>query len=242
MRMTFMNNWPSIIQDWLFPPTCLLCGDPGAEGRDLCGACAEELPRNRPACPVCALPLPFADDLPCGRCLADPPAYARAVVPFHYAPPIDYLIRSLKFNARFPCARLLGQLLAEALAAETDRPHCIVPMPLHVGRYRARGYNQALEIAREVSRILAIPLDPQACARVLPTRPQTRLSGKERLRNVRKAFRASGAMNARHVAILDDVMTTGATVGELAQALRKAGAARVDVWAVARAGYDRGGG
>lgn len=174
----------------------------------------------------------------CGRCLTDPPAYDRAVVPFRYAPPIDYLIRALKFDARFPCARLLGQLIAETLAQETERPQSILPMPLHGERYRTRGYNQALEIARTVSRVLSVPMDPEFCARVLPTLPQTRLSGKERLSNVKKAFRIDAPLRAEHIAILDDVITTGATVGELAKTLRSAGARRIEVWAVARAGFE----
>jgi ComF family protein len=107
-------------------------------------------------------------------------------------------------------------------------------VPLHAQRLRERGYNQSLEIARAVSRELAVPVDPAACARVVPTAPQAGLEQKDRRRNVRGAFQVVGSLPSSHVAILDDVVTTGSTVAELTRVLRKAGVARVDVWAVAR--------
>ena len=231
-----MNNWAGIIQDWLFPPTCLLCGDAGTPGRDLCAPCAESLPFNRPACLRCARPLPFATALPCGACQRRPPAFDQGFALFRYEEPAAHLIRALKFHARYPCARLLGDLLADALAGRDDPPSLIIPMPLHPGRYRERGHNQSLEIARTLSRRLRIPLDFRSCARVQATRPQTELRAKERRRNVKKAFAVARPPKADHVAILDDVVTTGATANELAKALRKAGVARIDVWACARAG------
>lgn len=231
-----MNNWPRIIQDWLFPPTCLLCGDAGAAGRDLCEACAKSLPFNRPACPRCARPLPFETGLPCGECQRNPPAFERSFALFRYEEPARHLIRALKFHARHPCARLLGEMLADALDGREDRPTLIIPVPLHRGRYRERGHNQSLEIARTLSRRLRIPLDCQSCVRAKATQPQTDLSAEERRRNLRQAFAVPKPPKARHVAILDDVVTTGATVNELAKALRKAGAERIEVWACARAG------
>jgi len=231
-----VNNWASIIQDWLFPPTCLLCGDAGTEGRDLCRPCAESLPFNRPACTSCARPLPFDSDIPCGECQQHPPAFDRSFALFRYQEPVRHLIRGLKFHARYPCARLLGDMLADALAGIKDKPELIIPVPLHRSRYRERGYNQSLEIARTLSRRLQIPMDLRSCIRTLATQPQTQLSAKERQRNVRKAFATPKPPKADHVAILDDVVTTGATANELAKALRKAGIKRIDVWACARAG------
>lgn len=230
-----VNNWPRIIQDWLFPPTCLLCGDPGTPGRDLCEACAKSLPRNHPACPRCATPLPFASALPCGECQCRPPAFDKSFALFRYEEPARHLIHALKFHHRHPAARLLGDLLADALADTDDKPELIIPVPLHPTKYRKRGHNQSLEIARVLSRRLQIPLDFNSCARVKATQSQTELKAEERRRNVRKAFAAAKPIHARHVAIFDDIMTTGSTVNEVAKVLRQAGVERVQVWACARA-------
>jgi len=233
-----MNNWPSIIQNWLYPPTCLLCGDPGTRNMDLCLPCLSALPRNRPACPRCGLGLPSSSPQgrPCGRCLSHPPAFTAALAPFRYEEPIRHLIHALKFRDRVASARLLGELLADEWDPENgEKPQCLIPVPLHPGRYRMRGYNQSLEIARVVSRRLDIPLRLHGCERIRPTPPQSELAATVRRRNVRGAFRVVEPVNSKHVAILDDIVTTGATVSELAKALRKAGVERVDVWAVARA-------
>ncbi len=232
-----MNNWPHIIQDWLFPPTCLLCGDAGTAGRDLCAACAQSLPYNHPACPRCARTLPFETDLPCGECQQHPPAFDRSFALFRYEEkgPTGYLIKALKFHARYACARLLGELLADALAGRENPPELIIPVPLHRSRYRERGHNQSLEIGRTLSRRLQIPLSLHNCVRAKATQSQTELNADERRRNVRKAFAVVKPLNAGHVAILDDVVTTGATANELAKVLRKAGVEQIEVWACARA-------
>ncbi len=233
--MSLLNNWPGIIQDWLFPPTCLLCGDAGYGGRDLCAACFECLPYNVPACPRCGQSLPFEGDIPCGDCQKTPPAFDRTFALFRYEEPVRHLIHALKFHARYPCARLLGGMLGDALREVEEKPQCIIPVPLHLGRYRERGYNQATEIARAVSRRLQIPLDLHSCIRVHATQPQSELTSRQRLRNVKKAFAMAKPIKAEHVAILDDVVTTGATVNELAKVLCMAGVKRIDVWACARA-------
>lgn len=230
-----MNNWLSIIQDWLYPPTCLLCGDPGAAGRDLCRPCADALPYNRSACPRCGLALTTLQTVECGRCQRHAPAFDATRALFRYEEPVRHLIHALKFGAHYPCARLLGSLLADALRDMEDKPALLIPVPLHPSRYRERGFNQATEIARTLSRRLRIPLDPTCCTRVRPTQPQAELAAKQRARNIRKAFGTLRAPAADHVAIVDDVVTTGATVNELAKALRNAGVSRIDVWACARA-------
>jgi ComF family protein len=141
----------------------------------------------------------------------------------------------VKFRARFNLARLLGQCLALALVEQgSERPGLIIPVPLHRRRLRERGYNQALEVARAVSTALAIPIDTASCIRALHTNAQVGLDDRERRRNVRGAFAVLRPPAAPHVAILDDVVTTGSTVTELSRVLRRAGVKRVDVWAVAR--------
>ncbi len=230
-----MNSWLGIIQDWLYPPTCLLCGDPGADGRDLCGDCALDLPYNRCCCPRCGLPLAATSAAECGDCQRKPPQFDASVAAFRYEEPIRHLIQGLKFHARYPAGRVLGSLLADQLAQRDERPQCLIPVPLHPARYRSRGFNQAIEIAREVSARLGVPMDLGGCVRVRATLPQTELSAAERSRNLRNAFKVLGDYRGLHVALLDDVMTTGATMNELARALRKAGVRRIEAWACARA-------
>lgn len=126
-------------------------------------------------------------------------------------------------------------MLADAVIHLEDKPELIIPVPLHTSRYRERGYNQSLEIARTLSSRIAVPVDYRSCIRTHATQPQTELTAKERRRNMKRAFTLAKPVNASHVAILDDVATTGATVNELAKALRKAGVKRIDVWVCARA-------
>jgi len=175
----------------------------------------------------------------CGPCHQRPPPFASSHIPFRYAAPLDYLLQQLKFHQRLYLAALLGDLLAEGLAGrEGALPECLLPVPLSPGRLRERGYNQSQELARVVSRRLAIPLEGGLCERQRETAPQTALDGKARRRNLRGAFRVQGDSLPRHVAIIDDVVTTGTTVGELARTLRRAGVDRVEVWACARAGLE----
>lgn len=145
------------------------------------------------------------------------------------------MITGLKFGSQFKNARLLGTLLAEYLQKTAEKPDCIVPVPLHTARYHERGFNQALEIARTVSKTLQIPLDFSNCVRHKDTPHQTGLSAKKRRQNLRRAFSFRKPIRAHHVAILDDVMTTGSTVNALAAELKKVGVNRVDVWVCARA-------
>ncbi|WP_235726693.1 ComF family protein [Methylocaldum szegediense] len=219
----------------MYPPTCLLCGDTHKEAIDLCLGCRKSLPYNTVACPNCAIPLETSVPELCGNCQKNAPGFHSAFALFRYEEPVRYLIHSLKFGAHYPCARLLGALLAEKLATLNEKPHAIIPVPLHPSRYRWRGFNQATEIARTVSYRLGIPLDLRSCRRIRPTAAQAELTAKQRRRNVRNAFAVETAIQHRHVAILDDVITTCATVGELAKVLYRAGVLRVDVWACARA-------
>lgn len=237
------DKWPQIIQEWLFPPTCLLCGDPGDQGRDLCRPCAAALPYIAVACPRCARPLAAPPARLCGRCLRRLPLFDAAHAPLRYAPANEagYLVQALKFHRHHPCARLLGELLADSLAGRAALPTVLLPVPLHPSRYRERGFNQSAEIARFVSRRLSIPLDLHACRRVRATTAQARLaSARERRQNLREAFAVDPGLGHRHVAIIDDVITSGATANELARSLGRAGVERIEVWACARTGIDPG--
>jgi len=228
------HQWFSRLQDLLLPPICVLCGDRGSQGRDLCGPCAPDLPWLGTACPRCAEPLPHS--AVCGRCLAKPPPFEQAIGVFHYQTPISDLITALKFRGRLAHARVLGELAADRLALEQDLPDVIVPVPMHPQALRRRGYNQALELARPVARRLGIPLDYRRCRKIRSNARQFELPEAQRARNVRGVYQVTGRLGVQHAAVFDDVMTTGATAAEVARALRRAGVKRVDVWCLARAG------
>jgi ComF family protein len=156
---------------------------------------------------------------------------------FQYAAPLDALIMQLKYGARLPVGRVLGELMAEALmdCGNRARPDAILPVPLHPVRLRDRGFNQSAEIARPIAAALEIPIDIHTCVRVRNTAEQALLKAHERVRNLRDAFRVVRDPPYRHVAIVDDVLTTGSTVEALAWPLRMAGVETIEVWACARA-------
>jgi len=210
----------------LFGGSCFLCR--GAAGALLCAACDADLPRLAgPRCPRCALDSPRGEV--CGRCLSDAPRYDATVAVLAYEFPADALVHALKFRGELALAGLLGNILLQGIdALSVDR---VVPVPLSAERLRARGYNQAVEIARAV---MPSKLDSALCVRSRDTPAQMDLPDAERRRNVRGAFRCTRDLAGQSIAVVDDVMTTGATLNEVAAALKAAGAARVVNWVVAR--------
>lgn len=230
-----MYAWLKDAQQALFPATCVLCGDAVSTDLDLCGGCRADLPRIEVACRRCGLPLALEGATECGQCLQDPPPWSRTVAPWSYDEPIKHLIHAMKFRQKLTLARVLGVLLAEECARATSRPEVIIPVPLHAGRLRERGYNQALELARPIARQLGLPLDARCSVRVRATQAQSDLPSAQREGNIRGAFALRHPLSAKRVAIVDDVMTTGATLREFAAMLVAAGAEDVQVWVVARA-------
>lgn len=220
---------------------CVLCGRRcGRPG--LCPGCLADLPYQGPACRRCATPLaPSAGGL-CGDCLIAPPPFDAAVAVFEYAEPADAMIRRLKFDGRLVYARILGEIMANEIERRgIPLPRMILPVPLHPGRLAARGFNQAIEIARPLAARFGIALDRRACRRTRATAEQTGLNAAERRRNLRRAFSVSVSLRDADLVLLDDVMTTGSTLESLALAVRRAGARRVAVWVCARAASGRGG-
>src|SRR6185295_310781 len=208
----------------LFGGSCFVCR--GAARGLLCGECDAELPRlERALCPRCALESPGG--AVCGRCLSRPPAYDATRAALAYDFPADALVQALKFRGELALAPLLAALLAPKVG-RNGVDH-IVPVPLSAGRLRQRGYNQAVEIARH----LGNP-DVSLCERTREAPPQMELPYDERRRNVRGAFRCTRALIGARVAVVDDVMTTGATLDEMARTLKAAGALHVENWVVAR--------
>jgi ComF family protein len=200
----------------VLPPVCCLCGARGISGLDLCDVCLSLLPR----CPSQGVP--------------PRPPFERVVVPFMYAYPVDHFVRALKFRGERVYARVLGVLLAEArLTVQAELPDLLVPVPLHISRYRARGFNQARELARYAGRRLGIPVNTTCLRRAIATREQSGLALEERRRNVRNAFRAVQRLPVNRVALIDDVLTTGSTGHEACTALMVAGACKIELWVAA---------
>ena len=224
--------------------TCLLCHMPSDYVQDLCLDCETMLPWLGNSCKQCALPLPAESDSSyCGNCLVrsqtkhqGPVQQAQAL--FIYTTPVDYLIQALKFGHRLSIAQVLGRLMADRIYSDycqqQSYPDIIMPVPLHPLRLRERGFNQALELARPISKVLKVSLNHTHCKRIRATLPQTGLSAVEREKNLKGAFSIQYPLYKQHVCIVDDVMTTGQTIRALSDILKQQGAARIDTWCCAR--------
>jgi ComF family protein len=238
MTTWLVDNSLGALLDLLAPARCYWCRRISGAA-PACAACAGALPWNAPACRACALPLPAgASTDVCSACLDEAPPQDRSWAAFRYQPPVAQAIVELKFHGRLAPAHVIGGLMAARLALRPQPlPELLIPMPLHPGRLRRRGYNQAVELGRQIAGRLALRFEPAGARRLRATQEQTRLDAAGRRRNVRGAFAVdAAAVRGRQVALLDDVITTGATACELARAARAAGAARIEVWAAARVG------
>ncbi|MDH3637627.1 MAG: ComF family protein [Gammaproteobacteria bacterium] len=230
-RMPWIDNCVKTLLDSLYPWRCLVCGVTSDQDYGLCAGCERSLPAMDTACPRCGRATTAA--LRCGACLRDPPVFDQSLAAFRYSVPLSSLIQALKYRHQIGVAPTLGHLLARTLRPRiTIMPEAIVPVPLHRRRLRRRGFNQALELARPVALQTGVPI--RFALRERDTPPQAELAPQDRRRNVRAAFRPPRHMQVRHVAIVDDVMTTGATANELARALKDGGAKHIQVWVLAR--------
>lgn len=217
---------------------CLLCGDRCEEDCCLCKECFNGLPIIGHACEQCGIPLP-GEAVRCGACLTNPPFFNRCLSALDYRSPVDYLIKHLKYHNQLSVANLLANLLAKKIRQRNQTlPQVIIPVPLHESRLQQRGYNQSIEIARPLSRELRIPFNITHCVRQRNTVPQFDLPAKQRSQNIKNAFEMVADLPFEHVAILDDIMTTGSTANELSRVLQAAGARHIEVWTCARANLD----
>lgn len=212
------------------PTRCLACGR--APGDPVCVACAQDYFPVVPRCRRCALRIPAGEF--CGNCLRAPPAFVAAWTCADYAPPVSGMVLALKSSARLDLALPLARLLARSLPAGTALPDCVAAVPLSPERRAERGYNQSELLASALAQELHLPLEAQLLVRVRHDLPQQSLALDARRRNVRGAYAATQPLQGRAVLLIDDVMTTGATLDEAAGALLAAGAARVCVAVVAR--------
>lgn len=222
----------------LFRRHCLLCLRKSDQHFEICSCCEKNLPRILSRCRHCGVSLPESITI-CGKCLKKQPAFDCIIAPFAYETPIQKLIIDLKFHHKLANAKILGTLLAKQLH-DTEKPDLIIPVPLHEKRLRERGFNQAIEIAKPISKTLSIPIDRLSCKRIRYTEPQSLTPAKLRRKNVKNAFEVCRDISGKHIAIIDDVATSGHTINELAHALKKAGAIKIQAWCCAKTAISSG--
>ncbi len=227
-----------------FPSQCLLCAC-NLNGDLLCTNCQYDLPHTygQLLCQQCGLRIESLSDF-CGHCLRHPPAFSRCFIPFSYDHPLDHLILKFKYRRNLTSGKLLGHMLADYLKhyaqehCEWQAPDVIIPAPMHWLRRWLRGFNQADILGHYVARELQIPLASHVIKRIHHTSSQKGLSRLDRQNNLRKAFKITESDRAhiqgKRIALIDDVVTTTATVRELSQLLINTGAKDVQVWALAR--------
>jgi len=214
----------------LMPIPCLLCGS-GSSNDCLCQACSAQLPIINHACPRCASPL--LQTMLCGSCLNKPPQQDASFSLFCYQPPIDRLILDFKYHDKLVLSRLFATQMVEQLKNRA-LPQLLIPIPLHPRRLRERGYNQSLELAKQLSKQLNIPVRHDILIRIRDTPPQASLPFSERKKNMKQAFQLNKTELPDHIALIDDVLTTGHTVNVAAKILRQAGVKNIEVWTIAR--------
>lgn len=231
-------SWTHSALNGLLPRHCLMCG--GDSGpHNLCLPCSSELPRVNHACLQCGLPLSHPSDRYCGHCLRQPPPWQYATTALVYGYPVDQLVRRFKFGRSLACGQVLARELILAVRRRNAVPPCIIlPVPLHRFRHFSRAFNQADLIARQVGKALQLPVDGSVLRRCRRTRAHSGLDAATRKLNISGAFNctipARKIAEFRHVALVDDVMTTGATLAECARTLERAGVSCVSVWVAAR--------
>jgi ComF family protein len=213
---------------------CILCGQLADLPVELCSPCKKQLIGDSVRCNRCGIELSYGETS-CGRCLSRPPIFDRCESVLGYTLEASHLIRQLKYNQKTSVAHVMAYLLAEHLEHHREvLPEVIIPMPIHRNRLYRRGFNQTMEIAKYLGALLDIPVDYKSCQRTRHTESQTGLSNRGRRENVRGAFRMLREVPYQHVAILDDVLTTGASAEELTRVLKSAGVAHVEVWCCVR--------
>jgi ComF family protein len=216
--------------DYLLPESCLLCSADSGSGL-LCADCTNDLPELPPAmCPLCSQATSYGER--CGACLKEPPHFDRTIAAFRYDFPVDRIIHALKYGHQLAVADWLGEKLAKQIKAEKQ---LIIPLPLHADRLRERGFNQSAELARAIGNHLKLTVDRSIAFRNRATPPQAEQPLKERHKNVRGAFECRADLSGKHILLVDDVMTTGATVNECARVLKLHGVTEISVVVAARA-------
>jgi ComF family protein len=213
----------------------MICNHPADNPVAVCHDCSQKLPENPSSCSCCAAPLPSPGRL-CPQCQTNPPAFASSFIPFRYEKPLDQLIWKFKFRNNLVSGKLLADLFLQQLEQNAiELPEVIIPVPLHNSRLRQRGYNQASWLATQVGKRTGIPVDKQTLVKTTKTPAQHELGLRQRMHNLENAFQLTQTLRYRHVAIMDDVVTTGTTAGEISKLLLQNSQMTIQVWALARA-------
>lgn len=232
-----VNKWKILRQSIALHCRCLTCGSMQASSIALCHSCLSRLERVEMPCIQCGEPLPLeaVGKHQCGHCLSNPPAFDACIAPMSYASSIRELHQAFKFQQNLAAGKVLTSLLSEALRKRHGPfPELLIPVPLHASRMRQRGFDQALEITKGISHALSIAYDDTLLARQRQTAPQSGLNSKQRHKNLARAFIVNTVPEKKHIALIDDIMTTGSTFNAAALALKQAGVKSVEVWAVSR--------
>lgn len=227
----------------LLPGRCVLCGTLSRRPMDLCLGCEADLPFNQNACQCCSLPLGHSSQAPldtgtnaaiCGACITSPPSFSHCVAPLRYEFPTSKLINQFKHHGRFSSGAVLAELLLDELRDRESLPDLILPVPLHWRRQFTRGHNQAHWLGHYLGQRLGIAVDTSLLSRQKHTPSQQGLPRRQRLKNLKGAFRLNRDLKINRIALVDDVVTTGSTIAELSGLLRKAGATHIEIWCLAR--------
>lgn len=225
-------KWLNIGLSWLYPHLCPLCGTKSQSG--FCAGCEQDLPVLQHHCLRCGIGLPDVCTTTCGHCQANPPYFQQVISAYLYQPPVSQLIAALKYQQRLSLLPAFATALVKCVQRNAIPVDVILPVPLHHSRVRTRGFNQSLELARHLARQMSLPIANNV-ERHLATASQASLSSQQRQQNVRGAFRICAPLHYRRIAIVDDVVTTGSTVNEIARLLKSGGADEIQVWCIARA-------
>ena len=227
------HKMSSISQRLRLPAICVLCNQYHRGRLAICDKCHHHIMPVGPACYHCALPLPEGDFLVCGHCCKQKPYVDQAIAAYRFEEPLRTLLHEFKYHEGLYLCSFLATLIENALPQAAKETQCLIPVPMHPERLRQRGFNQAAELTKKLGYTLKLPYDLSHCKKIINTAPQASLNAKQRRKNLRNAFRAE-PLPYQHITLIDDLLTTGSTVNELAKILKTQGVRRVDVWCCAR--------
>lgn len=224
----------SITQSLRLPSICILCNQFHKSSTAVCSYCSSFIKPLGPACRNCAYPLPDSTYFKCGQCIKNPPSFDTAYIAYRFEEPLRSLLLRFKYHNSLYLGAFLSQLMINAIPQTTMSSQCLIPVPMHPGRLKKRGFNQAVVLTRLLARRLNLPYDLESCTKIINTAPQASLDGKQRQTNLRKAFHTK-PLPYQHIILVDDLLTTGSTANEVAKTLKKSGVQQVDIWCCARA-------